>query len=291
LGIRLPISAAAAALAALAGLGASPAALAAYIEGQIGFPGQSAPPMTAYVCEVDTSRIRTIPIAPGQNKFAVEVPAGRYIVFLAPREAGAPNIYGAHTGADHALANVNVTLHTARAEINIDDWYLSDAIAAQLDRIRGIETSSAAEPLAAPRFSEYRAAPYEATTAPKPDFTDNSLSIEERARLQQSLPGVPNFAGSFSLVLSHCGSDCDRLFLFDWRNGKVFEPAGPGEMRGTLPCRAADAVQFRRDSRLLSVTSVNADGLLTRYFLWRPDTGTLTPATEIQRTVQQFCAA
>ena len=291
MGIRLPISAAAAALAAWGGLGASPAALAAFIEGQIGFPGQSVPPMTAYVCEVDTSRIRTIPIATGQNKFAVEVPAGRYIVFLAPREPGAPNIYGAHTGADHALAHVNVTAHTARTEINIDDWYLSDEIAAQLDRIRGIETSSAAEPLAAPRFSEYRAGPFEGTTAPKPEFTDITLSSEERSRLQQSLPTAPNFAGNLSLVLSHCGNDCDRLVLFDWRNGKVFEPTGPGELRGTLPCRAADAVQFRRDSRLLSVTSVHADGVLTQYFLWRPESGTLTPVTEIQRTVQQFCAA
>lgn len=289
--MRLPTSVAVAALGAVAGFFASPAARAAYIEGQIGFPGQSAPPMMAYICEVDTSRIRTIPIAPGQNKFAVEVPAGRYLVFLAPREPGAPNIYGAYTGADHTLANVNVTAHTARAEINIDDWYLSDAIAAQLDRIRGIETSIAAEPLSAPRFSEYRAPPYEASTAPRPEFMEGSLSNDERARLQQSLPAAPNFAGNFSLVLSHCGGDCDRLFLFDWRNGKVFEPAGPGEMRGTLPCRAADAVQFRRDSRLLSVTGVHADGLLTRYFLWRPDTGTLAPATEIQRTVQQFCAS
>ena len=289
MGIRLPISAAA--LVAWGGLGASPAALAAFIEGQIGFPGQSAPPMTAYVCEVDTSRIRTIPIAPAQNKFAVEVPAGRYIVFLAPREPGAPNIYGAHTLADHALANVNVSAYTARTEISIDDWYLSDEIAAQLDRIRGIETSSAAEPLAAPRFSEYRAGPFEGTTAPKPEFTAITLSSEARSQLQQSLPTAPNFAGNFSLLLSHCGNDCDRLFLFDWHNGKVFDPTGPGELRGTLPCRAADAVQFRRDSRLLSVTSAHADGVLTQYFQWRPESGTLTPATEIQSSVQQFCAA
>ena len=282
MGIRLLISAT---------LVMSPAAQAALIEGQIAFPGQSVPPMTAYVCEVDTSRIRKMPIASGQNKFAIEVPAGRYIVFLAPREPGAPNIYGAHTGPDHALADISVTARTAHAEVSIDDWYLTDAIAAQLDRIRGIETSDAAEPLAAPRFSEYKAAPFEAAALPKPDFGDSGLSGEDRARLQQSLSAAPNFAGNLSLVRKACGNECERLFLFDWHNGRYFEPAGPGEIHGVLPCRAADAVQFRHDSRLLSVTSVHADGLLTQYFIWRPEAGTLTPEAEIQRTVQQFCTA
>jgi hypothetical protein len=276
---------------ALAALLVSPAAQAALIEGQIAFPGASVPPMTAYVCEVDTSRIRTMPIASGQNKFAIEVPAGRYIVFLAPREPGAPNIYGAHTGADHALAEISVSARAAHADISIDDWALSDATAAQLDRIRGIETSDAAEPLAAPRFSEYKAAPYEAAAPPKPDFGDSGISAEDRARLQQSLPAAPNFAGNLSLVRKACGSDCERLFFFDWRSGKFFEPAPLGEIRGELPCRGADAVQFRHDSRLLKLTSVHADGLLTQYFVWRPDSGTLAPAMEIQRTVQQFCTA
>ena len=274
-----------------AALLAGPLAQAALIEGQIAFPGAAVPPMTAYVCELDTSRIRTMPIAAGQNKFAIEVPTGRYLVFLAPREPGAPNIYGAHTGADHALAEVSVSARTARADISIDDWYLSDAIAAQLDRIRGIETSDAAQPLAAPRFSEYKAAPYEAPAPPRADFGDSTLGAEDRARLQQSLPAAPNFAGNLSVVRKSCGNECERLFLFDWRNGKFFEPAGPGEVHGVLPCRAADAVQYRHDSRLLSVTSVQRDGLLTQYFVWRPEFGTLTPAMQIQRTVQQFCAA
>jgi hypothetical protein len=305
--IDLPIRAA---LAALAALSASPAAIAALIEGQIVFPGQSAPAMTAYICEVDTSRIHTLPIAPNQSKFSLEVPAGRYIVFLAPKEPGAPDIYGAHTRyslcashvpegaagdgedcADHSLADVTLSSRAARASVNVDDWYLSDAIASQLDRIRGIEASGAAEPLAAPRFSEYKAGPYEAGAAPKLEFADASPGTEDRARLQQLLAGAPNFAGSFSVARIHCGNGCEHLVLIDWRSGRILEPAGPGEIRGALPCRAEEAVLFRRDSRLLSVTSVHGDGLLTQYFVWKPDSGTLALTAEIQRSAQQFCAA
>jgi hypothetical protein len=298
------------AVAAIAALCASPVANAALIEGQIAFPGQSVPAMTAYVCEVDTSHIRTVPVAPSQNKFQVEVPAGRYIVFLAPREPGAPNIYGAHTryslctaqapdGAvgrqepctDHSLADVTLSTRAARALVNIDDWYLSDEIASQLDRIRGIEASSTAEPLAAPRFSEYRTNGYETSITPKPDFSDVTLGPEEHAKLQQALAGGPNFAGSLSLVISRCGSACDHLLLLDWHSGKVLEPAGPGEVRGSLPCRPEDAVRFRRDSRLLSITSVHEDGLRTRYFVWKPDSGTLALMAQFQRSAQQFCTA
>ncbi len=298
-----------AAVAAIAAISAGPVASAAVIDGQIAFPGQSVPAMTAYICEVDTSRIRTVPVAPSQSRFSIEVPAGRYIIFLAPKEPGAPDIYGAHTrysqcaapapdGAesppgsctDHSLAEVTVGARATRAPVTIDDWYLSDEIASQLDRIRGIEDSSTAEPLAAPRFSEYRT-PYETPAAPKPDFGDSTLAAEERTKLLQALGAGPNFAGSLSLIRTHCGSGCDHLVLFDWHSGKVLEPAGPGDIRGSLPCRPEDAVLFRRDSRLLSITSVTADGLLTRYFLWKPDTGTLALTAQFQRSVPQFCTA
>ncbi|MFI4890527.1 MAG: hypothetical protein ACHQIL_08345 [Steroidobacterales bacterium] len=305
--IDLPIGAA---VAAIAALGAIPAAFAALIEGQIAFPGQTVPPMTAYACEVDTSRILTVSVAPGQARFAVEVPTGRYIVFLAPSAPGAPNIYGAHTwysvcaaqtpdsvGAqheactDHSLAEVILGTRAAHALVSIDDWYLSDEIASQLDRIRGIEASSTAEPLAAPRFSEYKANAFETTAAPKPDFGDSSLAPGDRAKLQQALASGPNFAGSLSLVRARCGNACDHVVLLDWHSGRVLEPAGPGEIRDPLPCRPEDAVLFRRDSRLLSITSVHADGLLTQYFVWKPDSGALALTAQFQRTAQQFCAA
>jgi hypothetical protein len=304
--IDLPIPVA---MAIIASLAANGVAVAAVIEGEIAFPSPSMPSMTAYVCEADTSRIRKVPIAENQSKFSVEVPPGRYVVFLAPNEPGDPNIYGAHTqysvctarapdGAraqdasceDHSLVALSLNTKAARVVVSIDDWYLSDDIAAQLDRIRGIDASAGGEPLGAPRFSEYRAEAYETTVAPKLDADGTALPAEDRTRLQQAFAGTPNFAGSMSLVLTRCGIACDHVVLLDWRSGKMFEPPAVSEIQGSLPCRAEEAVMFRRDSRLISVTRTRADAIVTQYFVWKPETGTLVPAAEYQRTMQQFCA-
>ena len=275
-------------VAALVLLGFVKLAGAATLEGQISFPGQAAPPMTASVCEVETARIRTVPLATGQAHFAVEVPPGRYIVFLAPREAGAPDIYGAYT-LDHGLGEVSLAGRTAHALVTIDDWYLSDAVAMQLDRIRGIDATSAGEPLAAPRYSEYRATA-EAPAAPKPDLADLALAPEERQRVLQAFAATPNFAGAFGLVSLRCGSGCERLALLDWRSGRATLPAAPAEIRGPLPCRADEAIMFRRDSRLLGIHSLAADGVLTQYYLLKPDTATLVLVAEYQRSPESFCA-
>lgn len=303
---EMPLSAALVACASLA-LGAG--VHAATIEGQIAFPGQAALPMTAYVAEIDTSRVRTVPLAPGQTSFSVELPIGRYVVFLAPRAPGAPNIYGAHThyslclanaqqapaGAnagctDHRVADVTLATRTAHAQLVIDDWALSDEIAAQLDRIRGIEATDAAEPLAAPHFSEYKVAAGETPAAPRLEAGDVPLAAEDRAKLHEALAARPNFAGNLSLVQVRCGSACERLLLVDWRSGRLFEPASVGEIHATLPCRADEAVVFRRDSRLVSVTSVRAEGVVTQYFVWKPDSATLVPAGEYPRSAQGFCS-
>ena len=280
-------------LAAQAGavilLGLGKLAGAAMIEGQISFPGQAAPPMTAYVCEVETSRIRTVVLAPGQAHFSVEVPQGRYIVFLAPRAAGAPAIYGAYT-QDHNLGELTLGGRSAHVVVTIDDWYLSDMVAAQLDHIRGIDASSAGEPLSAPRFSEYKAATGETPAAPRPDPGDAPLTPEERAHVLQALTGGPNFAGTFSLVSLRCGTACERLALLDWHTGKLSQPAAPAEIRGPLPCRGDEAIMFRRDSRLLGTHSLNEGGVLTQYFVLRPEAGTLTLAAEYQRSAEGFCA-
>ena len=248
-------------------------AVAATLEAQISFPGQPAPPMTAYVCEVETSRIRTVPLAPGQTRFSLELPQGRYIVFLAPREPGAPDIYGAHT-QDHTLAEVILPTRAAHAAVTIDDWYLSDAVAAQLDHVRGIDVTTAGEPLSAPRFSEYKAAPVESLPpAPRGD-----------------LGPAPNFAGSYSLVTTRCGAGCERLQLIDWHNGRSTDAVGPGDIHGPLPCRNDEAVMFRRDSRLLAISSLHADGVLTQYYVLRPDSGSLVLMAEYQRSPESFCA-
>jgi hypothetical protein len=259
------------AVAALLALGKL--SVAATIEAQISFPGQPAPAMTAYVCEVETSRIRTVPLAPGQARFSLELPQGRYIVFLAPREPGAPDIYGAYT-QDHGLAEIALPARNAHVAVTIDDWYLSDGVAAQLDHIRGIDITTAGEPLSAPRFSEYKAVPADGMPpAPRSETSP-----------------APNFAGAYSLVTTRCGPGCERLSLLDGHGGKAGDPVGPGEIHGPLPCRNDEAVMFRRDSRLLQVSGLHADGVLTQYYVLHPDSGTLVLTAEYQRTPESFCA-
>ena len=290
-------------------------ARAATIEGEITFPSRSSPPLIAYAFELDTARTRTAPVPEDQAKFSIDVPPGSYVVFMTPNEPGAPNIYGAYTQfsacmtreplsadtdtdtdtlpacQDHGLITVTLKGNSARAKVTIDDWYLSDEIADQLDHMRGAPASAGAEPLGAPRFSEYKSAPADSTPAPKLDLTDIPESASERAKLQQSLASGPNFASYLSAVLTQCGSNCTHLVLIDWHSGKLIDPPAIGEIQGTLPCRSDELVQFRRDSRLLSVSQARADRIVTQYFLWKPETEVLILAAEFQRTEQQFCAS
>jgi len=279
-------------------------AFAAVIDGEISFPGRSIPSMTAYAFDPDTSRIRTVAVAPDQNRFTLEVPPGRYVVFLAPNEPGAPNVYGAFTQfsactardaaqgcADHSLITINLIGRTAHARVAVDDWSLSDEIADQIDHIRGSAPNVIEEPLGAPRFSEYKIAPMQPTATPLPEPAVAAQSTEERARLQLALANGPNFSGYLTAALTPCGADCERLVLVDWRSGKLIEPADLRDLHNSLPCRGDEALAFRRDSRLLSVSRAHGSRIVTQYFLWKQDAEALVLTAEYERNEQQFCAA
>lgn len=263
--------------AATAGLGLGMSATAGTIEGTLTFPSQFAPSMTAYAFDLDTARIRSVPLAPGQSGFRLEVPAGRYQVFVAPNEPGAPNIYGAYTlyslcsehesaasCDDHNLVTVTIGARTPRALLKIDDWYLSDDIDEQIDHIRGIATNANTEPLSAPRFSEYPSA-------------------------LQDMAGGANFAGRMMVAVMHCGSSCVHVSLIDSRSGMLHDPAPLAEIQGTLPCRADEALQFRRDSRLLIVTRTRGAAILTQYYLWNPADLSLPLIAEYELAAAAFC--
>jgi hypothetical protein len=238
--------------------------------------------MTAYAFDLDTARIRSVQLASGQAGFRLEVPAGHYQVFLAPNEPGAPNIYGAYTlyslcsehesaaGCDdHNLVTVTIGARTPRAAVKIDDWYLSDDIDAQIDHIRGIATNANTEPLSAPRFSEYPS-----------------------TRIDTPAPAVesgPNFAGQMTVAVTHCGSSCLHVSLIDWRSGTLHDPAPLAEIQGTLPCRADEALLFRRDSRLLIVTRAHGAAVLTQYYLWNPADASLALVAEYELAAPAFC--
>jgi len=292
-------------LAAVASLGLGAGAGAGTIEGAIIFPSEFVPSMTAYASDLETSRVHSVQLQRGQTNFILEVPAGRYVVFLAPNEPGAPNIYGAHTEyslcaphdvgrcEDHALVPVIISAKAPHIAVTIDDWYLTDDVADQIDHIRGAAASFYSESLSAPRFSEYPSVAFDGTAAPKIDFSGSELSEEDRANVQQALPGGPNFAGHVTAISTHCGPVCERLVLVDWQGGAVQEltlQRPSAEAQGTLPCRGDEALLFRRDSRLLSVTRMHGAAVVTQYYLWNQKNAALLLRGEYQRTSQAFCA-
>lgn len=296
-------------LAVMGSLGLSAGALAGVIEGVVVFPSRLTPSMTLYASDLDTSRLHSVQLARGQAKFTIEVPTGRYVVFLAPNEPGAPNIYGAYTQYslctahdaghncdDHALVAVAVSGKSARAAVTIDDWYVTDVVADQLDRIRG----SAGEPparfdpelLSAPRFSEYPNGAFDASAPPELEVAGNDLSDDDREILRRALAGGPNFAGHVTAALRRCGPGCGRLVLIDWSTGAVQAPSLQSltEIQGTLPCRNDEALLIRRDSRLMSISRVHGNAVVTEFYVWNQKSAALVQSSEYQRSSQSFCA-
>jgi hypothetical protein len=294
------------ALAAWAMCGAGADARAGAIAGAVAFPSQRMPSLTVYAAGIDTSRVESVQLLEGQPNFTLEVPAGRYLVFSAPNEAGAPNIYGAYTQyslcaahaagdkcASHTLVPVSISAKSPRAQVTVDDWYLTDDVAARIDRMLGIAAGNAApdpDALSAPRFSEYPSTSF-AAAAPRIDFRGSELSQEERAIVQRAFQNGPNFAGHLTAVLTRCGPACSRLVLVDWRSGQVQEPAPLAEIRAPLPCRSDAALQLRRDSRLLSISRTRGTRVATEFYVWNQKNAQLVQSGEYLRTLQTYCAA
>jgi len=294
-------------LAAVASLGQSGVVLGGAIEGSIAFPGQLVQSMTLYAADLDTTRVHSVRLSRGQVDFTVEVPAGRYLVFLAPNDTGAPDIFGAYTRyslcsphdvdgkcEDHTPVEVTISAKAPHAAVTIDDWYLTDEVAERIEHIRAAAAGRGvrfyAEPLSAPRFSEYPSAAFDRPAKPQIDFGATDLSEEDRESVQRALLNGPNFAGQVTAAMTRCGPACARVVLVDWRSGQVQEPAPLAEIQGSLPCRADEAVLFRRDSRLMSISRSRGTLVVTQYYVWNEKTGALAPTGEYQRTPRTFCA-
>ncbi|HVC01193.1 MAG TPA: hypothetical protein VND80_03215 [Steroidobacteraceae bacterium] len=292
------------ACAGLASIAAIAVAAAAVIDGNITFPGSDEPAVTVYVYALGNSRLRTEHLRSDQRAFRLVVPPARYVVFAAPSEAGAPDVYGAYThcsGAlpqalpacsDHRLRTVVIDPKTRRADVALDDWYLSDALADALDRIRGIAATPGPQPEGAPRFSEYPTAPNAAGGAapPKPHLRSLALTAADRATLRDVAAAGPNFAGTLTAAVANCGAHCLHVLLLDWCAGKVIEAPQLAAVDDDLPCRTREAVLFRRDSRLFSVTRMRGGLIATQYFLWDPTSASLSLLAVYPRKESEFCA-
>lgn len=288
----------------LASLGPA-VACAAPVAGHLGSPAGKVPALTVYAWSLDGAKLHSVTTDIGQATFSLDLPPGRYYVFAAPLDPGAPPIYGAYTEyaacvhetpttrcLEHGLKALTVG-RRAGAPIDLTDWYLDDAVTHELDRILGRpEGGAPAEAeLAAPKFSEYPAAAFAGARATAIAAGDEPRIEHDREPLNAALESRANFAGRTVLVRIGCGDACETIALVDVPTGRVAYPAPLAAVPTTIPCSSGAPLKFRRDSRLLTVTNDTGGTRLTRYFLWDADAGALKLIASLGSAVEEPCAA
>ena len=288
----------------LLGLGQA-TAYATPVAGHLGSPAGKLPALTVYAWSLDGAKLHSVTTESGQATFSLDLPPGRYYVFAAPLDPGAPPIYGAYTEyaacvhetpaarcLEHGLKPLTVTRRPA-APIDLADWYLEDEVTLELDRILGRPAGGSlpeAE-LAAPKFSEYPAAAFAGARAAALVLGDEPRVERDKEPLGAALESRANFAGRTVLVRIGCGDGCETVAFVDVPTGRVAYPAALAAVPTTIPCVTGAPLKFRRDSRLLTVTNDTGGTRLTRYFLWDADSGVLKLIASLGSAVEEPCSA
>jgi hypothetical protein len=307
----LRFSTAAAALAALLGV-ASPCA-AVPVSGRVGTPSDVVPALTVHAWSAAAGKAWSVTTSAGQTTYVLDVPAGRYVVFATPADPGAPPVYGAHTrfslcardaksletGAcrDHGLVEVDVAAKKVE-NVDVTDWYLDDAAIAQLDAALGRAAEAVDEAqLAAPKFSEYPAVRLAAVPKAAALQPDAEPRLErDHAALTAALAGAPTFAGRFAIVRVPCADaaarpDCEAAAVLDLPLGRVAWPTALNPLPAAGPCSERGVLQYRRDSRLITITAREAEQLVTRYYVWDGEAARLTLVATLASGIGTRCAA
>jgi hypothetical protein len=103
------------------------------VSGQVCYPSEFIPAMTAYFLETNSQAYTELPIAEDQGQYAVDLPPGNYLVFAWRQEY---QLGGAYTNyvacgygeacTDHNLLEVTVISGQAVSGIDICDWVIVD---------------------------------------------------------------------------------------------------------------------------------------------------------------------
>ena len=281
-------------------------AVAAPVGGRLGSPIGHVPALTVYAWSLTGARLHSITAEAGQERYTLELPPGRYWLFAAPADPGAPPVYGGYTelvpcmrDAARRIAHgctrhglVAVVIGTHRVDnLDLTDWYLDDATLGELDRILGRpgDAPPSELELAAPKFSEYPAASFAAARAAALQGGGEVRVEREREALATALGSTPNFAGRFVLVRLGCGERCESAALVELTTGRVAFPAALANLPASGPCMERGALQFRRDSRLLTVTARTGEQLVTRYYVWDGDSGALRAVATLANALKERC--
>ena len=284
---------------AAAGAGAAP------VGGRLATPTGAVPALTLYAWSLTGARLYSVTTEAGQTTFALDLPRGRYWLFATPSDPGAPPLYGAYTGfaacgrggepraADcqsHALRVVTVEAR-GQGGIELGDWHLDEAATHDLDRILGRPGGDAVDEvqLAAPKFSEYPAAAYAGPHATTLAAGGDARLERDREPLAAALASAPNFAGRMVLVRLGCGSDCEQAALVDVASGRVAYPPALAELPASTPCSSRGPLLFRRDSRLVTLTGRDKTEIVTRYYVWDPDSGVLRLVASLASALDERC--
>jgi hypothetical protein len=294
------------------------------IAGRLGSPSDYVPALTVHAWSTTERRLYSVGTSAGQATFLLDVPPGRYVVFATPADPGAPPVYGAHTRyslcareprsresgdcRDHSLVEIEVDKRRVDG-VDVTDWYLHDTVIAELDGILGRPAGAVDEaPLAAPRFSEYPAV--RLAQVPRADDLqpDPDPRVErDRAALTAALAAEPTFAGRFAIVRVPCGAnaadgattgspaaspapECEAAAILDLPLGRVSYPEALNPLPPAGPCTDRGVLQYRRDSRLLTRTSRDADQLVTRYFVWDGEAARLRSVAMLASGLPERCA-
>lgn len=301
--LRIPPASLAAALALL-----SQAGPAATLEGRITFPGRAMPAATVYARNIESAELHQASLGRNEAAFRMELPAGKYWVFVQPREPGLTELYGAHTRYsvcrrqpshvidacnDHALQEVEVTTARRPAALEVDDWFLDDSAAATLDRILGTAPAAPDQAeLGRPRFSEYRSSvPATLMADPKLVLPAGSKAAPFARELTEAAERGVNFASVFALTRLPCGDDCEQVALVDLGNGTVVFPESLAQLSTALPCRSHEVLDYRDDSRLLEFTHREAESVVTDYLLWDGTRHDFTLLAQYRRNLERFCGS
>lgn len=281
-------------------------AVAGTVEGTVTFPGRTLPAATIYARNVTSGALHEAPIRRGETTFRMELPAGRYWLFMRPLEPGLLELYGGRTRfsecrdrppsagesscTDHALLEIDVPASGAVAALHIDDWLLEEAQAQELDRILGPSPNlMVGAELGRPRFSEYRAVVAELPDTVRPAIQDDPRASTLGSQLASAAAAGPNFAGAFSLIRADCGEDCEQIAILDRATGTIHFPGQLGRVASAPPCRGERSLEFRDDSRLVEYTRREADSVVTDYLLWDIERRDFTILVQHRRSLDRYC--
>ena len=242
-------------------------AQAASLGGRLSYPSEELPAMIV-VARDALGVTRFAETKPRQARYRIEVPEGTYVVYAVPVGTGKPppgqvpprGAYTQYTlcGRDKAalqagrcrtgpLVEVRVAASEQREDIDIDDWYLPDALAATLNVI---SDAPPPPPGADALFAKYRVSADPPAQTKPIDFNAAPAPVKARAaEVQRAATRGPFFAGSVAIARWSCGQGCEGWALADIASGRVAWIDDPAlqPLRTDLPCDL-EALDAREDS-------------------------------------------